>query len=53
MEETSEPAPCFTDGEAEARKTKGLYHCDRAQCHFLKKKERQALCGAYDESGAL
>ena len=39
MEEISEPTPDFTVGKVKARKTKGLYCCDRVQCCFLKRKK--------------
>lgn len=43
MEEISEPTPDFTVGEVKARKTKGLYCWDRAQCCFSKRKKGR-LC---------
>ena len=38
VEEISEPTPDFTVGEVKARKTKGPYCWDRAQCCFSKRK---------------
>ena len=43
MEEISEPTPDFTVGEVKARKTKGPYCWDRAQCCFSKRKKGR-LC---------
>ena len=44
MEEISEPTFDFTVGEVKARKTKGLYCCDRVQSHFSKRKAGTVWC---------
>ena len=44
MEEISEPTFDFTVGEVKARKTKGLYCCDRVQSRFSKRKAGTVWC---------